>query len=83
MKALSKTNDGYLLLEQSTLNAHRSDWQEGSSRVRSMYRSKRYVPHVDVLGLVLDWMTSHGSADSVVERNDEDLLCFAEFPESF
>jgi hypothetical protein len=82
-KALSKTKDGFLLAEQSALNAHRSNWQEGSSRIRCLHRSRRFVPHVDVLGQALRWMAMHGTADSVVDYKDEDLLCLALFPETF
>ena len=82
-KALARTNDGSLLLEQSALNTHRSKWQERKGSIRCLYRSKRFVSHVDVLGEALDWMSSHGFADSVVALNEEDFLCFAHFSESF
>jgi len=82
-KALSRSNDGFLMLEQSSLNSHRTNWQEGLGRIRCLYRSRRFVPHVDVLGQALAWMTSHGSSDSVVALNKEEFLCFAQFPESF
>jgi hypothetical protein len=82
-KALSRSNDGFLLMEQSSLNAYRSSWQEGGRRIRCLHRSKRFVPHVDVLGQALRWMTLHGSSDSVPALNEDEFLCFAEFPESF
>jgi hypothetical protein len=82
-KALSRTNDSFLLLEQSSLNAHISLWQEGVERTNCLHRSKRFVPHVDVLGIALDWMSSHGSSDSIAVRNEEEFLCFAQFPQSF
>ena len=82
-KALAKTKDGFLLIEQSSLNANRSKWQEGAGPVRCLHRSKRFVPHVDVLGQALRWMSQHGSSDSVVALDQEELVCFAMFPESF
>ncbi|CAF2120703.1 unnamed protein product [Rotaria magnacalcarata] len=78
-KALSKTRDGFLLVEQSELNAHRSAWQSGAQRIRCLYRSKRFVSHSDVLGQVFNWMATQGSSDSVVAHKEEDilsLLCF-------
>ena len=83
LKKLSKSVDGYLLLEQSELNAHRSNWVEGARRIHCLYRSKRFVPHVSVFGQALRWMEIHGTSDSVVELKEEDLGCFALFPESF
>jgi hypothetical protein len=82
-KALSRSNDGFLLLEQSALNSHRSNWQEGFGHIRCLYRSRRFVSHKDVLGLALRWMAMHGSSDSVVARDDGEFLCFAQFSESF
>jgi hypothetical protein len=83
LKILPKLNDGFLLLEQSSLNTHRSLWQEGRKRIRWLRRSKRFVPHMDILGKVLNWMTLHGTSDSVVAYDEEELSCFAQFPESF
>jgi hypothetical protein len=83
MKSLSKSEDGKLLLEQSQLNSHRSRWRDGLQWINCLYRSKRYVPRIDVLGQALRWMEMHGTADSVVDFIDEELLCFALFPETF
>lgn len=83
LKRLAKSLDGYLFLEQSCLNANRSEWQERRRSIRFLYRSKRFVPHVDVLGHTLDWLSNHGSSDSIAIINVEDIRCFAEFPESF
>ena len=83
LKALSRTKDGFLLLEQATLNTHRSDWLENNQRVGCMHRSKRFVPHVDVLGQVMWWMAKHGPSDSVVLPDENDSLCFLLFPETF
>ena len=82
-KALSRSKDGFLLLEQSSLNTYQSLWQEGRERVHCLRRSRRFVPHVDVLGKTLDWMTSHGTSDSIVAYDEEEFSCFAHFPESF
>ena len=82
-KALSRSEDGFLLLEQSSLNAHRSVWQEGRERVHGLRRSRRFVPHIDVLGKALKWMTSHGNSDSIVAYDEEEFSRFAQFPESF
>ncbi len=51
LKALSRSRDGYLLLEQSTLNTYRSIWKKGNLRIRCLRRSKRFVTHYDVFGL--------------------------------
>ena len=63
IKALAKSEDGYLFMEQSELNTHRANWIEGRKRIHCLYRSKRFVPHVDALGQVLHWMTTHGTSD--------------------
>jgi hypothetical protein len=83
MKSLSNSKDGELLLEQSQLNSHRSRWRDGLQRIKWIYRSRRYVPRIDVLGQALRWMEMHGTADSVVDFIDEELWCFAFFPETF
>jgi len=83
LKALSRTEDGFLLLEQTSLNARRSLWQDGRERVRFLRRSKRFVLHTDVLGKALKWMTSHGTSDSIVAQDKEEFACFVQFPESF
>ena len=83
LKALEKTEDGFLLIEQHALNAHRSEWQTGRKSIMCMYRSKRFVEHPDVLGMALKWMADHGTSDSVVPMADDELRCFAEWPESF
>ena len=82
-KFLTESEDGYLLTELSELNAHRSNWLDGTRSISCLYRSRRYVPHIDILDEALRWMSSHGTSDSVVELNKEDLLCFAQFPETF
>ncbi len=74
---------GFLLLEQSAQNAHRSNWEEGVGKISCLHRSKRFVAHVDVLGQALRWMVTHGTTDSVVTCNEEELLCFLLFPETF
>ena len=83
LKRLAKSLDGYLLLEQSCLNANRSEWRDGKRSIRCLYRSKRFVLHVDVLGRVLEWLSNHGSSDSVAMIAVEDIICLAEFPETF
>jgi hypothetical protein len=82
-KALARSKDGFLLLEQSSLNVHRSLWQEGSESIRCLRKSKRFVPHTDILGKAFKWIVSHGTADSVVALNEDEFLCFAQFPQSF
>ncbi len=57
--------------------------QDGEERIRCLHRSKRFIPHVDVLGQALDWMTSHSSSDSVAAWKENEFMCFAQFPESF
>jgi hypothetical protein len=82
-KKLSISLDGCLLLDQSCLNAHRSQWQEGNARIPWLWRSGRYVTHLDVVALATSWMAEHGTADSVVPIDNDEYLCFAEHPESF
>ena len=83
VKTLSSSRDGFLLLEQSSLNSHRLYWQEGRRRIQCLRRSKRFVSHVYVLGKALEWMTVHGTADSVVAKDEEEFFRFVQFPESF
>ena len=66
LKELAKTRDGYLLLEQSELNTHRSNWQEGATSVRCLRRSKRFVQHRDVLEQTIHSMITHGTAESII-----------------
>ena len=74
LKRLAKSLDGYLLLEQSCQNANRVEWQEGKRPIRVLYRSKRFVPHVDVFGRILEWLAGHGSSDSVAIIGVADIL---------
>jgi hypothetical protein len=75
--------DGYLLLEQSTLNTYRSHWKEGNLRIRCLRRSKRFGTHYDVLGLATRWMAEHGMTDSIPVMDRKDFELFATFPETF
>lgn len=81
--ALSKYWDEFLLLEQSQLNSNRAEWQNGAKWISCLYRSKRFVPHTDILGQALWWMTTHGTSDSLIDYNQEELLTFAWSPETF
>ncbi|CAF1271166.1 unnamed protein product [Rotaria magnacalcarata] len=83
LKALSKTRDGYLLLEQSKLNTHRSIWQEDTKPIRCLRKSKRFVHHTDVFGQATQWMVAHGTTDSIIRYNDDEFTSFALFPDSF
>jgi hypothetical protein len=83
LRAMANSKDGSLLLEQLCGNTHRMNWQEGHVRVRGMRRSKRFVAHSNVLGVVLEWMTAHGTADSVLVLEDDEFECFVMFPETF
>lgn len=83
LSKLAITKDGYLLTEQLETNAHRRAWTEGELRIRGIFRSKRFVPHTDVLGHALNWMLTHGTSDSRLDINEEELIAFALFPESF
>jgi hypothetical protein len=82
-EALSRSRDGYLLLEQSTINTHRCLWEEGNLRIRWLRRSGRFVTHYDVFGLATRWMAEHGLTDSVHVMDLKDFEIFAKFPETF
>ncbi|CAF4533670.1 unnamed protein product [Rotaria socialis] len=77
LKALAKSRDGYLILEQSELNTHRTIWHQDAKLIRCLYRSKRFVSHVDIFGQVIKWMGTHGTADSIIDCNEDELSCFA------
>ena len=79
MDKLTKHRDGYLLLEQSDANSHRSRWLEGGTRIACMYRSKRFVPHTDPLAKALFWMVLHGTSNSVIELSEDDLRSLTPF----
>ena len=81
-KSFAASPDGSLLIEQSFLNTQRTRWLEGTTSIRCLYRSKRFIPHTDVFGLATCWMNSHGTNDSVVKLDEHDLLRYAAFPES-
>ncbi|CAF1498057.1 unnamed protein product [Didymodactylos carnosus] len=59
-RALANSRDGFLLLEQFSNNVHRSLWQGGSSRIRCIHISKRFVSSTNV----------HITLEYVVELND-------------
>ena len=48
-----------------------------------LYVSSYDIPHVDVLGKTLEWMTLHGTSDSIAAYDEEEFSCFAHFPEGF
>lgn len=83
LKKLDGTLDGALLLEQLHLNGHRQAWQEGDNPIRCLNRSKRFVPHRNVLSRALEWMCNHGSSDSIAMITNDEVRCLAEHPESF
>ena len=83
LNSLSRTRDGYLLLEQFELNTFRSKWQCGENSIRCLHKSKRFGEHMDVFGQAIKWMVAHRTKDSVIECNIGELLCFAWFPETF
>ena len=83
MEKLTKHRDGYLLSEQLDTNSHRSRWLEGETRITSLYRSKRFVPHLDPLGKALCWMVFHGTSSSIIDLSEEDLASLSLFPESY
>ena len=83
LKRLDKSLDGYLLLEHSHLNAYRSQWLEQKKPIRCLHRSKRFVRHTDVFGRASNWLLNRGSPDSIATNDEQDIQCFAEFPETF
>ena len=83
LKALSHSLDGFLLIEQMYLNEHRLAWRDGNRPIRCLRRSVRFVQHLDVFSRAMEWISNHGSADSIAIFDNEDIRCLAEFPESF
>lgn len=83
LKKLEKNEDGFLLLEQNALCQHRNKWLEDKHRIQCLYRSKRFVPHRDVLAKILNWMVGHGNEDSIVNISISDLACLSHWPETF
>ncbi len=83
LKILAKSLDRYRLLEQSCLNVNHSEWLEGRRSIRSLYRSKRFVSHVNVFGRILNWVPNHGSLDSLAIIDVEYIRYYADFPETF
>ena len=75
LKKLEKNEDGFLLLEQNAPCQHRNKWLEDKHRIQCLYRSKRFVPHRDVLAKILNWMVGHGNEDSIVNISISDLAC--------
>lgn len=53
--------------------------QNVSKWIRCLCRSKRFVPHTDILGQALWWMTMHGTSDSIIDYNQDELLTFTWF----
>ena len=73
-----------LLQEQCWLNNIRSQWQQGNLPIECLRRSKRFVPHMDVLTRSIQWLEEYGGVgDSIFELNSEELELFAEFPDTF
>ncbi|CAF1415277.1 unnamed protein product [Adineta ricciae] len=83
LKVLSHSLDGFLLIEQMYLNEHRLAWRDGNRPIRCLRRSVRFVQHIDVFSRAMEWISNHGTADSIAIFDNEDIICLAEFPESF
>ncbi|CAF1953358.1 unnamed protein product [Rotaria magnacalcarata] len=76
--------DGMLLQEQCWLNNIRAQWQQGNLPIKCLRRSKRFVPHIDVLTRSIQWLEEYeGAGDSIFELNSEELELFSEFSETF
>lgn len=65
------------------MNHNRVLWQEERRPIRCLYRSKRYVEHIDVFNRILEWLANHGPDDSIPHISEEDVICLAAFPETF
>jgi hypothetical protein len=65
LKALSRSRDGYLLLEQSIINTYRSLWEGENLRIRWLRRSGQFVTHYDVFSLATRWMAKHDSVHAM------------------
>ena len=81
--ALSKSEDGQLLLEQVEICALRQHWLDGNSRISALHRNKRLVDRVSVLAQCLEWHVRNQTDDSVPDINVEELEILARFPETF
>jgi hypothetical protein len=73
-KVLAKSEDGYLLLEQWEMNVDRSIWMEGRRPVYCLYRSKRFVPYVDILGQKLYINTNLSRGKKRMYRHPTQLI---------
>jgi hypothetical protein len=69
-----------MIMIQSIEN-HRTNWLEGS-RFVAFTGQEDFVPHVDVFNRALQWMSTHGTSDSVMVH-EEEFLCFTQYPSSF
>jgi hypothetical protein len=72
-KRLPISLDGRLLLEQSLLSVYRTQWQENDSSILKQF----------VAALATRWMAWYGTAGLVVMLDNNEYLCFAEYPRSF
>ncbi len=82
-KALSKSEDGQLLLEQLELCTHRQSWLNGNIAIWQVWRNQRYINRDSVLGICLDWCTINNMDDSVPAINQDDLDSLAMFPQLY
>jgi len=82
-KALSRTEDGLLLLEQLELCTHRQSWLDGMGSIWMLRRNKRLINRKSVLGSCLEWCAQNQIEDSVPVVKKEDLETLVFFPETF
>ncbi|MCC7515655.1 MAG: hypothetical protein IT212_13275, partial [Bacteroidia bacterium] len=83
LEALSDTKDGELLIEQTNLNSFRSLWLQSLYPIKGIHRSKRFVEHVSILEICLQWTTFNQYQTSVINFDMSEIQTLESFPETF
>ncbi len=82
-KALSKLEDGQLLLEQLELCTHRQSCLNGHNWIWALRRNRRFINRDSVLGACLGFWTMNKMEDSIPVIIQDELDSFAIFSESY
>ncbi len=82
-KALSRSDDGQLLLEQLEIGSHRESWLNGNCKIWMVRRNRRLINRESVLGRCLHWCVQNQVEDSIPAISQEEIEAFTHYPETF
>ena len=83
LRFLADSSDGQAIFQESILHSHREQWLRGETKIKGIYRSKRYKEHSSLLEKCTTWCSSIPPNDSTICYDMEEVETLREFPESF